>query len=245
MGGKPKKDTSHRNQGRCEDVVATIKREILLKQYVPGDALLREELLAKRYGVSRTMVREALGVLKTQGYLESKRGKSGGTFVKNIIESSAMGNLFGDLILMGSMSINDLLAARLLIEPEGCRLAAMNASPRDLQKLEDIIQLVSTESDEIKKTEANVKFHIQIGKLSGNPFYEMSIRSFMSFTTMFTQKLGSAAVKIHNDSDHQKILDALKARDPQLVYEVMYVHVSGMKENMVSMEKMLRDAHLG
>ena len=204
----------------------------------------REELLAKRYEVSRTMVREALGVLKAQGFLESKRGKHGGTFVKNIMESSSMGELFHDLIIMGAMSVSQLLAARLYIEPESCRLAAMNASHMDLQQLEDIIHYANDESDGMKRTEINGSFHTLIGKLSGNPFYEMSIRSFMNFTLMFAEKLGETAIKIHKENDHGKILNALKARDPQLAYELMFVHVSRVKENMVSMEKLLRDANL-
>lgn len=233
-----------RSNSRCEDVVATLKREILLQQYVPGDVLPREEMLAQQFGVSRAMIREALGILKTQGYLESKRGKNGGTFVKNILESSAMGALFSDLVLMGKMKVDDLLSARLLIEPEATRLATLRASSMDLQQLTDLNELVSNEKDRMKRVEHNIEFHILLGQLSGNPFYDISIRSFMTFTRMFTGMMDESLPYVHDDSAHMDILNAISARNPQLAFEKMYVHVSGMKSAMGSQEKLIRDARL-
>ncbi|WP_272700909.1 FadR/GntR family transcriptional regulator [Desulfovibrio sp. Fe33] len=231
-------------QSRKEAIVAKIKREILLQQYVPGDALPREEALSKRYASSRAVIREALGALKAQGYLESRRGKNGGTFVRDVIESCAMGDLFGDLILMGQMKIDDLLTARLLIEPEAARLAAMKASPMDLQKLADLNDMAVSQKATLRRVRHNAKFHIQLGQLSGNPFYDVSIRSFMSFTIMFTEMLGDSTPYVHDDDAHHNILEALQSRNPQLVFERMYVHVSGLKAAMVSQEKLLRDVNL-
>jgi DNA-binding FadR family transcriptional regulator len=229
---------------RCEDVVAILKREILLRQYVPGDVLPREEMLAQRYGVSRAMIREALGVLKANGYLEARRGKHGGTFVKDLLESSKLGDLFGDLILMGKMQIGDLLSARLLIEPEAARLAAMNATRRELQHLADLNEMASIASDKLERTDRNVDFHVAIGQFSGNPFYAISIRSFMSFTRLFVEVVGEPMPYVHDDEAHQRLLQALQAREPQLAFERMYVHVSGMKSAMVSQEQLLRESTL-
>jgi GntR family transcriptional regulator, transcriptional repressor for pyruvate dehydrogenase complex len=230
---------------RKEDIVTEIKREILLQRYAPGDVLPREEALSEGYGVSRAVIREALGVLKAQGYLESRRGKHGGTFVTDVIESSALGDLFGDLILMGKMKIDDLLNARLLIEPEAARLAAMHLSPLDLQRLVDLHGLADSLQATLDRVRHNARFHILLGQLSGNPFYDVSIRSFMKFTVMFTEMLGDATPYVHDDAAHQGIIEALYARNPQLVYERMYVHVSGLKGAMVSQERMLRQANLG
>lgn len=228
----------------CEDVVAVLKREILLRQYLPGDALAPEEVLARKYRVSRAMVREALSVLKANGYLESRRGKHGGTFVRNILESSQMGELFGDLILMGQMKISDLLTARLLIEPEAARLTAMRVSMVDLQLLSDLNEQSMAADTLYERTERNIEFHNTIGQLSGNPFYAISIRSFMNFTRLFTQVVGSSMPYIHDDRYHQELLGAFETRNPALAFELMYVHVSAMKTAMTSQEKLFRDAHL-
>lgn len=227
-----------------EDIAAKIKREILLQQYVPGDVLPREEELAHMYGSSRAVIREALGTLKTQGYLESKRGKYGGTFVKNISESSALENLFGDLILMRQMKINDLLTARLLIEPEAVRLTTQRATQQDLQELEDIVEQAEDITGTLHRARHNALFHIQLAKLCGNPFYELSIRSFLNFTVSFTDMLGDKFVYIHNDKGHRGILDAIQSHDPQLAYERLYVHISELKGAMISQEKLFRELHL-
>lgn len=241
--GMSDKKATAQQVGRCEDVVAVIKREILLKEYVPGDALPREEELAHKYNVSRAMVREALGALKAHGYLEARRGKRGGTFVKNILENDEMGTLFGDLILMGQMKIGDLLAARLLIEPEAARMATMNATPKDLRMLADLVETAESEADLSARTDYNVDFHVAVGRLSGNPFYALSIRSFMRFTRLFVEVVGDSSSYVHDDADHHILLDAVQARDAGLAFERMYVHVSKMKEGMVSLERLFRDTH--
>ncbi len=229
---------------RCEDVVTVLKREILLQRHIPGDVLPPEEVLAQKFNVSRAMIREALGILKAQGYLESRRGKNGGTFVKNIMESGMMETLFSDLVLMGKMKIAELLAARLLIEPEAAKLAALHASSMDLQQLSDINELVASAKNQQQRIQHNIAFHVALGQLSGNPFYDISIRSFMGFTRMFAEMLGYTLPYVHNDAAHVEILEALAVRNPQLAYEKMYVHVSAMKSAMSHQEKMFRDAKL-
>lgn len=229
---------------RCDDVVAALKREILLQQYIPGDSLPPEEVLAQKFKVSRAMVREALGILKAQGYLESRRGKNGGTFVKNILESGMLGDLFGDLILMGKMKISDLMSARLLIEPEAAKLAALHASSMDLQVLSDINDRVAASTSSKERVENTVAFHVTLGGLCGNPFYDISIRSFMNFTAAFAELFGFADPYVHNDDAHNEILEALVMRNPSLSYERMFVHVSSMKGAMRYQEKMYREAKL-
>ncbi len=226
---------------RCEEVVALLKKKITFQEYLPGDVFPREELLARQYSVSRSLIREALGILKAQGYLESRRGKGGGTFVSDILESGEIDNLYGDLVFMGQMKIKDLLAARLLIEPEAARSAALNASSEDLQYLSDALDAASEASTLEERIEINIKFHNGIGQISGNPFYAISIRSFMKFTHMFIKIVGEMMPDIHNDDDHYQILQALQARNGQLAFEKMYVHDSTTKDSMIVLEKMFRD----
>ena len=107
---------------RFNEIVMSIKRDILLQHYRPGDTLPREEALARQFGVGRALVREALGVLKAQGYLEARRGSKGGTFVCNLLHSQGMTTLLADLVTMRSMSIKHLCDVRILIEPESLLL---------------------------------------------------------------------------------------------------------------------------
>src|SRR5712691_7348558 len=65
-----------------ELVVERIRRAIHIGTYVPGDRLPPERALAEQLGVSRTTVREAIRVLEGQGYVETRRGSTGGLTVK-------------------------------------------------------------------------------------------------------------------------------------------------------------------
>lgn len=227
---------------RPEEIVALIKRKITFREFKPGDVLPKEEAIAKEYSVSRACIRECLSILKAQGYLESRRGKGGGTFVKNILESNEIDNLYGDLVLMGQMRIRDLLNARLLIEPEAARAAALNATPEDIERLNDSIQLCRNVESEEERISGNILFHNLIGELSGNPFFAISIRSFMKFTQLFMQAVGEHNPKLHDLKDHELILYAIKNKNPNLAFEKMYVHNSKTKENMMVLEKLFQDS---
>ena len=61
-----------------ELVVECIRRAIHIGTYIPGDKLPPERLLAEHLGVSRTTLREAVRVLASEGYVESRRGAHGG-----------------------------------------------------------------------------------------------------------------------------------------------------------------------
>ncbi len=228
-------------QIRCDEVVGILKRKITLQEYLPGDIFPNEKQLAQNYAVSRTLIRESLGILKAQGFLESRRGKNGGTFVKNILESNEIDNLYADLVQMGQMRVKDLLTARLLIEPEAARYAALKATPVEIQKLTDYLDSMSDSSSLEERINNNIKFHNAIGQMSGNPFFAISIRSFMKFTHIFIKTVGEQMPDIHNDDDHYQIMYALRARDPQLAFEKMYVHVVAMKRNMSVLEKLFLD----
>lgn len=229
---------------RSEEIVALLKKKITFQEYLPGDVLPNEELLTQVYSVSRASIREALGILKAQGYLESRRGKNGGTFVKNIIESEKIDNLYSDLVLMGQMKIEDLLSARLLIEPEAARAAAIRASPGELGRLEEYHNLAAHAKTLDERVQLHIKFHNTIGEMSGNPFYAISIRSFMKFTHMFLKVVGDKFSHLHEDRDHSNILQALQLKKPQLAYETMYVHGSTTKSSMMVLENMFREMRM-
>ena len=58
-----------------ELVVEEIRRAIHMGTYVPGDRLPAERALAEQLGVSRATLREAIGVLRAEGYLESRQAR--------------------------------------------------------------------------------------------------------------------------------------------------------------------------
>ena len=221
---------------KFQDIITRIKRDILLQHYRPGDVLPKEEALAKDFGVGRALVREALGVLKAQGYLEAKRGSSGGTFVCDLLQSKGFATLLEDLIAMRSMSIKHLCDVRILIEPEAARLAALEASPSQLRKLGDFVYKGKTAKKIQERINFDVEFHNQVCELSGNPFFSLLMRNVMVFLHQFLEALGHDTTYLHDEEIHEKLYHTIAARDQQGAYENMYAHVVDMKQRFCQLE---------
>ncbi len=229
---------------RCEQVVATLKQDIISQRLRPGDVLPSEEDLAKQLGVSRPLCREALTILKAQGYLEARRGVNGGTFVKDLIESRELGTMLLDLILMGRLSVQDLGNTRLLVEPRAAQLAAQNASSKDLQKLNDLTEATLKVADRGQRLALETEFHVTIGELSGNPFYAFLIRNLLAFSDTFLAMCSTEAhngEETHNPFAHREIMTALLSRSPEAAYEQMYIHVSQTKTVLMIEERKLHN----
>ncbi len=222
---------------RFQEIVNTIKKDILLQRYRPGDALPREDDLAKDFGVGRSLVRESLGVLKAQGYLEARRGSSGGTFVCDLLQSRGMTTLLADLVVMRSMSIKHLCDVRILIEPEAARMAALEASPAQLKHLGDFIFKGLNAKSLGERISLDVEFHNQICDLSGNPFFSLLMRSMMGFLQQFLEVLDHRDSYLHEEDSHTLLYDAISSRDHQRAFETMYTHVVTMKQRFCDLEK--------
>lgn len=233
----PKKQTSR----RFENVVALIKREILLQTYKVGDALPREEELATQLNVSRPLVREALTVLKAQGYLEAKRGVGGGTFVKDILQSSKAGELLGDLISMGQMPVADLCNARMIIEPECARAAAMSATPGEIRTFASLLEKTASAPNRAIAIEHASEFHNYIAVCSKNIYFAMNMRAMMKFTQLFINTLVDLDQDIHDDSFHESIFNAIASHSAQDAYERMFIHVAELKREMCKLEEKFRE----
>ena len=222
---------------RFQEIIVRIKRDILLQHYRPGDALPKEETLAKDFGVGRALIREALGLLKAQGYLEARRGSSGGTFVCDLLQSRGMTTLLADLIAMRSMSIKHVCDVRLLIEPEAARMAALEASPPQLQRLGDLVYKGKTVKNIRERINLDVEFHNQVSELSGNPFFSLLMRSMMGFLQQFLEILDEYSTYLHDPDIHNILYDAIASRDHQKAYESMFSHVVTMKQRFCDLEK--------
>jgi GntR family transcriptional repressor for pyruvate dehydrogenase complex len=113
-------------------IVDQIRDLMLLGQLCPGDQLPTETEMTIQFGVSRTVVREAVKALGAQGLVQAIPGK--GTFVAQ----PASEDIINELQLMLSLedhSLEDLLTIRRILEIPTARLAAENACPATLEAL--------------------------------------------------------------------------------------------------------------
>ena len=218
-----------------EDVVGEIKKAILSGDYATGEALPSETELAKQFGVSRPVVREAIRALQSRGFLEIRRGTKGGAFVRELYQLPFMED-FADLIRFRRIRVDHLAKARLLLEPEVCRLAAKNATEQDLIEMRRLLDSYELIKGRDKLDVMYSMFHRLVGRACGNPIYSIIMESIMDFTEGFIKTIKPVTTIIHNESDHDEILEAFKERDSAKAAKVGMRHAKHILEEMKKLE---------
>jgi DNA-binding GntR family transcriptional regulator len=195
--------------GLQKDAYTLILEAIDAGVYKPGDRLVESEL-ADRLGVSRTPVREALQRLETQSML-TRDGRS---------------------LIVASLDHNqlaDLYAVRTELEGLAARLAARHATDEELRVLRGMVTddrgLVG--GDPRLMSRANRRFHKQIHLASHNRFLIQQLdlvhRSMaLMATTSFAAEGRDEVAMV----EHDRIVAALEARDPEAAYAALRAHIS-------------------
>jgi GntR family transcriptional repressor for pyruvate dehydrogenase complex len=123
-----------RRRRAFEEVCETIRHQLSIRALRPGDKLPAERELADQLGVSRSALREALRTLELAGILELRKGVKGGAFVRPG-DPTSMRRVLQDLVHLGTISLDDLTEARLLIQTGVIRLACERATEEDIEAI--------------------------------------------------------------------------------------------------------------
>jgi GntR family transcriptional repressor for pyruvate dehydrogenase complex len=123
-----------------EETVERLLEGIKLGVYAPGDRLPAERELTGRLGVSRITLREALRELGAAGYVQTKRGRFGGTFVIRQPEAPSLAAAVRD---MGRF-LDDALTFRRVVETGAAEMAARaTLSQRQREELAECLAVFS------------------------------------------------------------------------------------------------------
>jgi DNA-binding FadR family transcriptional regulator len=152
----------------AELIAADIRRQIVSGEVGEGDPLPNEADLVSMYGVSRPTLREALRMLEADGLIEVKRGVHGGPRVR-LPDVTVTARHAALLLQMRGTTLEDLVEARLILEPAAVRRLAERASAADVKALREAHQ---AELDVGADWEANAHqatlFHARIVELVGS-----------------------------------------------------------------------------
>lgn len=193
-------------------VVAAIQDLIRRDGIAPGGRLPTEERLARRFGVSRPVVREAIQALKALGVLESRR--KWGTRVLPFDPSAHFDPMIARI--RTSEERAELYEFRCLLEPAILRLAARRASPEDLDRLEAMLKEPLPRGPRALREglARDVAFHEALWKLAGNR-YVLSLRGLLVryFAEIERHPKASEETMRRTNGQHLAVVRALKARD--------------------------------
>jgi GntR family transcriptional regulator, transcriptional repressor for pyruvate dehydrogenase complex len=213
------------NKKVSDSVVEQIEKMIESGTFAIGDKLPSVRELCDLFGVGRSAVRDALTTLKGKGTVDVKRGE--GTFICGFDSAS----LFKSQVMLPSLKdINELFQVRKMLETGIAEVAALNRSDEVVSELEEILTL---------QTEAgwgsDYNFHMAIAKAAGN---DILIQLIEFISTAMKKVMSEFYKKIEEDPEtvaeiehqHQRILQAIKAREPLTAKREMMGHLSYVEE---------------
>jgi GntR family transcriptional repressor for pyruvate dehydrogenase complex len=224
--------TFHLDEGILSHQTAQHIRELMKSGGLrAGDRLPSERELGERLGVSRTVVREAIQILRAEGLVRIRMGV--GTFVTQ----SAPNILEGPMSFLRhseAKKIKDLIQVRSVLEPAIAMLAAEHASQAHISRMEDAIADMDLYlTDGYRYIERDNHFHITLAEASHNSVYLLLINSIVDLLQENRQLAISVpgAAKRAN-SFHRRILDAVRAREPKKASAAMEGHMEQMARDV-------------
>ncbi len=220
-------------------VIQQLGQLIVGGELAPGEILPPEELLAERMHVSRTVLREAMKVLSAKGLIESRQKT--GTRVR---EKIFWNQLDADVLSWrcASMPTDDfvekLVEMREIVEPAACAAAARRRSAEQLARIEAAYESMCAATNLDGWAEADLAFHEAVLHATNN---ELMISLFSviesALGTYFVLSAKTAANFKYSLPQHQKVLDAIRRRQPEVARESMRKMVTDSRRNIRSQGK--------
>jgi DNA-binding FadR family transcriptional regulator len=223
-----------------EEVTDRIKRAILLGEFKAGDKLPAERDLAKQFQVSRVAIREALRKLEHSGFIVTRQGATGGTYVTDLT-FEYLTNAFLDLFLSDKIGIPELFQVRLFLEPEIARLATLAVTPGYAQRLSEALQDEELTATSLwEDIEMTTQVHYILAEMCGNRFFEAILRSSMKLTHRVIEVVNPDPYTVHPRGVHRPVVEAVLTGDPEAASSAMRKHATEFGEILVKMEETYR-----
>lgn len=211
--------------GVCKQLSSLIREE----SGADGRWLPAERSLAEKFGVSRSVVREATKRLEHQGLVEVQHGA--GIKVVNRLHKPLNGAL-SLLVPDETQRLKQLIEVRLALEPENARLAAERATAADLKALAACHERFEAAGSFEEQVEADMNFHCLLAEASGNKIAALLIQSLSELLQTSLKHGYSRVTKDLAVADHAKILRAIFARRPAAAAKAMHTHLEHARTDL-------------
>ncbi|WP_342027792.1 FadR/GntR family transcriptional regulator [Halomonas daqiaonensis] len=218
-------------QGPLSTHVADQLESLILQGRVKvGEKLPTESQLCDSFGVSRTVIREAITHLKSLGLVETRRGV--GT---TVLRSTAVEARPAERI--NPTTVEDILHVlefRLTLEPAAAELAALRHDAEDRRLIEaKHAAFVKAHAENSLARVEDYEFHLAIAAATHNPvfeqFYEQLSASSIPRAKLLSIDINPVAADRYLarvQEEHAFVLEAILSRDPEAAKETMYQHLN-------------------
>jgi DNA-binding FadR family transcriptional regulator len=220
-------------------VTEQLLRRIARGDFSAGSYMLSELRLAAEFKVSRTVIRESVRALEQKGVLSAQQGR--GTVVSDRSQWSAFDPLVISVRLDTEPTtelFRDLADIRLAVECQLSNSAAMNASAAMLGEMTRVVEEQrQIPISEPRYTDLDIEFHHLIAEASGNQIGQgimLTLAPALRAMRRLTNEIPDATA--HTREWHGRILDRIRARDPEGASAAMRKHLGWSREHFLSLK---------
>lgn len=206
-----------------EETVERLLQAIRLGVVGAGERLPSERELAERLGVSRVTLREAIRALSDAGYVESRRGRYGGTFVHDTLPGPPEPD--GKIDAAG---LEDALCLRYVLETGAAEMAAARSlSPADRQHLTGTLaEAASANLDDYRRKDS--RLHLAIAEVTASGSLTTAMADARTRVNQLLDRIPLLPPNLeHSNAQHEAIVDAILAGDAPAARQAMAEHIEG------------------
>jgi len=223
-----------RNVSLAKSIVHEIARLVAVGKIKPGDKFPPESVLAEQMEVGRSSIREAFRVFQILGVTEAKPGR--GTILVNTAPLFALTDWSE---FTSTDLINDIVEARLALEPLIAAMAAKRADAADIRRIKDTIEAGRRAiGNEAASIQTSLDFHTAVADAGGNQtllLVTRLLRSLYFESTRFSRRHPESYATLL--VDHEKIFAAIRDRDPKAASAASESHMRHGLEMVIDYAK--------
>jgi GntR family transcriptional repressor for pyruvate dehydrogenase complex len=214
---------------RLSDKVADMMLETILSRRLKvGDRLPSERELGEQFGVSRTVVREAVRALVAKGVIEVR---SGSGLRVAAVDAAAVSESMSLFLRGGTVDFEKVHEVRRLLEVHIAGLAAERAGEEDVARLAEVHERMQHEVGEVEAAARDdLEFHRLIALATHNELYLMLMDSIgTSLIDIRRENLGSGSAPA-TLQQHQRVFERISAHDADGARAAMSAHLEAVAD---------------
>jgi DNA-binding FadR family transcriptional regulator len=210
-----------------EETVERLLTAIKLGIVMPGTRLPPERELAERLSVSRVTLREAIRALQESGYVESRRGRYGGTFVNDVLPRPDQAAA-RRLTLKTGGDLDDTLALRQVLEVGAAEQAARTElADRDAGHLTSCMNDCAEAANQSDYRRLDSRLHLAVAEVTGSPSLTAAVADVRMRINRFLEAIPALERNMaHSEAQHRRIVTAILAEDADAARRAMAEHLA-------------------
>ena len=197
-------------------IVEALTKAIVEHRLHPGTKLA-EQKLADHFGVSRTLVRQALFQLSQNRLIRLEPARGAFVAAPSVLEA------------------RQVFAVRRMLEAEMTRAFVREVTPAKIRALKEHVareRSAVARNDAARRTELLGDFHVRIAELMGNEVLAQLLGELISRCALITLMYQTASAAEHSNDEHADIVKALAAKDEERAVRLMSEHLSSVERNL-------------